>query len=94
MKHKCPGEGQYKMELMWLDRDRRYFISTVGTSLPGHKIYREKWRKDANESRKLKMKIEISEFAKIYYQEYSQIDRHNRCHRDDLGLGKKLEFKE
>ena len=71
------------MALMLLDRERRYFISTVGTSLPELKIYRKIWRKDGDESRKVMIEIEIPEVAEIYDQACSQIDRHNRCRQDD-----------
>ena len=68
MKHKCPTGDPDIMALMWLDRGRRYFISIVGTSLPGHTIYREGRRKDGIESRRVTMEIEIPEAAEIYYQ--------------------------
>ena len=81
------------MALMWLDRGHRYVMSKVGTSLPGHAVHKERWRKDGDECRKVTMEIEIVEVAEIYYQACSQIDRHNRCRQDDLGLEKKFEVK-
>lgn len=32
------------MAVMWVDRHRMYFVSTTGTSDPGERIYRERWR--------------------------------------------------
>ena len=57
MKHKCPTGDLDMMALISLDRDRRNFISTVSKSLPEHTIYRERWIKDGDESRKAKMEI-------------------------------------
>ena len=37
------------------------------------------------------MYIGIPEVVEIYYQEFSQIDGHNRCRQDESGLGNKLE---
>ena len=94
MKQKYPAGDLDIMALMLLDRDRRYFTSIADTSLPGHKLYRERCSKDGDESRKVKMEIETPEVAEIYYQACSQIDRHNRCRQDDSCLAKKFEVKE
>ena len=59
MKQKCPTGDLDMMSLMWLERDRHYFISKVCRSLPRHTIYRERWSKDGDESRKVMMEIEI-----------------------------------
>ena len=42
MNQKSPTGDLEMMELIFLNRNRRYFISTVGRSLPGHTIYRER----------------------------------------------------
>ena len=39
-----PIAGPHLMPVMWVDRDRRYFISSVGTTNGGTPIYRERWR--------------------------------------------------
>ena len=93
MVSKSPG-GPDLMALVWTDRDRRYFISSTGTTNPGNPIYRERWRTNNGVTRQQQMSINIPEVCEQYYETCSQIDRHNRCRRDDLGLEKKFEVKD
>lgn len=80
--------------LMWVDRERRYFVSTAGTTLPGAAIYRERWRRVGNESRRIITETQQPMIAETYYATASQVDRHNRCRQDDLKLEKKFQVKE
>jgi len=82
------------MAVMWMDRDRRYFISTTGTTNLGTPIYRERWRTANGVSEKVEMEIQIPDVCETYYDTCSRIDRHNRCRQDDLKLEKKLEVKD
>lgn len=82
--------GPYLMALCWLDRDRRYFISTTGTTNPATPIYRERPRNINGETVRVEFEIPIPDLCKTYYDVCSKIDRHNRCRQDDLNLEKKL----
>ena len=77
-----------------VDRERRYFVTTSGTTLPGTTIYRERWRRIGNESRSKMTEAGVPNVAETYYSTASQIDRHNRCRQDDFKLEKKFRVKE
>jgi len=74
------------MAAMWVDRDRRYFISTTSTCLDGASIERLRWRTGAEESERVPLTIRQPQVAEVYYQSCAQIDRHNRCRQDDLRI--------
>lgn len=82
------------MAVMWIDRDRRYFISSTGTTEPGHENYRERWRSRNGIAVRESIEIAIPMVCEEYYDTCSMIDRHNRCRQDDLGLEKKFEVKD
>ncbi len=79
---------------LWVDRERRYFVTSVGTTLPGTNIYREKWRKIGNLSKRIVTETAIPQIAETYYAAASQIDRHNHCCQQDLHLEKKFKVRE
>ena len=89
-----PIAGPHLMAVMWVDRDRNYFISSVGTTNGGTPIYRERWRTRHGVTRKEELSIRIPSVCEQYYETCSQIDRHNGSRQDDLGLEKKFEVKE
>lgn len=77
--------------VLWVDRERRYFIATVGCTLPGKKIYRDRWRRVGESSKIVTTETDIPQIAETYYTAASQIDRHNRCRQSDLKLEKKFQ---
>ncbi len=88
-------EGNCDMgAVLWVDRERRHFISSVGTTLPGANIYRERWRRIGNESMKTVTETRVPQIAETYYAAAAQIDRHNRCRQKDLQLEKKFMVRE
>ena len=87
-------EGHDICAVLWVDRERRYFVTTAGTTLPGQTIYRERWRRFGNTSKKIITETSIPQVAETYYATASQVDRHNRCRQDELNLEKKFEVKE
>jgi len=87
-------DGPDLMAVMWIDRDRRYFISTAGTTQPGTPIFRERYRSRNGRTWKEEIDIQIPQVCETYYATCSQVDRHNRCRQDDLMLEKKFEVKE
>lgn len=80
--------------VLWVDRERRYFVATCGTALPGTTIYRERWRRVDNVSRVTTTQTEIPSVAETYYSAAAQVDHHNRCRQADLKLEKKFRVKE
>ena len=94
MVHRDNESGIDVGAVLWVDRERRYFVATSGTTLPGTTIYRERWRRVGNESRRIMTETSVPDVAETYYTAASQIDRHNRCRQDDLKLEKKFRVKE
>ena len=82
------------MAVLWLDRERRYFISTTSTVLDGLPYERIRWRQTENGPQRLEPNVPQPEVVEKYYAACAQIDRHNRCRQDDLNLEKKLEAKD
>ena len=78
------------MALCWLDRERRYFISTTSTTKPGAPIFRTRPRVRDGRTVRVEIEIPIPEVCESYYQVCSKIDQHNRCRQDDLNIEKKL----
>ena len=82
----------YKIgNIMWKDREPRYFVAAAGCTLSEAAVYRENWRRTGNVSRRTMTETDIPQTAEIYYNAASQIDRHNRCRQYDLRLEKKFQ---
>lgn len=94
MIHRSESDGCDLAAVLWVDRDRRYFIASAGCTLPGTTIYRDRFRKVGNTSIRVVTETEIPQIAETYYEAASQIDRHNRCRQSDLNLEKKFQVKE
>jgi hypothetical protein len=85
--------GQY-LAFVWMDRERRYFISTTGSMGAGSPYQRTRWRQVNQESNappdRVELEIPQPQAAEIYYSTVSRIDQHNRCRQDDLSIERKL----
>jgi Transposase IS4 len=83
---------------VWMDRERRYFISTAGSLEAGTPYTRCRWRQvDPTPNappERVQLTIEQPKIAEIYYSTCASIDRHNRCRQDNLGIEKKIETKD
>jgi hypothetical protein len=78
----------------WVDTNRRYFVSTVSSLLPGNPIQRRRLRQvdrtpDA-EPEDVFLQIEQPKIAELYYTSAAKIDQHNRSRQADLGIERKL----
>lgn len=82
------------MAAVWVDRERRYFLSTVGTTRPSAPIVRHRWRNEGEINRKVELEITIPEVCAEYYDTWPMIDPHNRYRQDGLRLEKKIEAKD
>ena len=86
--------GQELMAVMWLDRERRYFVSSTGTTNLGTPFYRERWRKRNGKTTLESEETDIPEVCQEYFKTCAAIDEHNRCRQDELKLEKKIEVKD
>lgn len=78
------------MALMWVDRARRYFISTTSGSMPGKPYCRTRWRQLEDGPQRVELTVPQPEVCEIYYSACAQIDRHNRCRQQVLNMEKKV----
>ena len=106
---KGDDEKDVMMAYVWMDRDRRYFISTASTLQPGKPYTRVRWRQQerqdildedqdgdaVNNEEAVKQKLTIPQpkCSEIYYNTCGAIDKHNRHRQDTLMLEKKIETK-
>lgn len=79
----------------WVDRDRRYFISTHSNLREAVPLQRTRWRQlnpDTNEEPvRQTISIKQPQCSKRYYDRCGMIDRHNRTRQDDLRLERKYQ---
>ncbi|KAI2508605.1 Transposase IS4 [Fragilaria crotonensis] len=85
--------------MVWMDRERRYFISTAGSFEAGAPYERCRWRQvDATPNappEQVMFTIAQPKIAEIYYTtSCGAIDKHNRLRQDDLRMEKKIETKD
>jgi hypothetical protein len=88
--HKGAGGDIKMMAAVWMDRERRYFVSTAGTTLNGALIYRSRWRQLENGVERVDLELSQPQFVEQYYSACSAVDRHNRCRQADLKLEQKV----
>ena len=92
------------MAYVWMDRDRRYFISTA-SSLQDRKDYsRILWRQpdlpeedfvEVNNAEAERQELTVSQpkCSEIYYNNCAAIDQHNRHRQDTLKAERKMQTK-
>ena len=83
------------MAFVWMDRDRRYFISTCSSLNDGKPYERSRWRQinnsaDANAER-VSLLVPQPKACELYYDTCAAVDKHNRHRQDTLKLEKKVE---
>jgi len=88
--HSTPEGTMKLMALMWVDRERRYFVSSTSTSLPGNPHDRVRWLQMGEDAERVALKFKLPQVAQAYLECCAQIDRHNRCRQNDLQLEHKL----
>jgi Transposase IS4 len=94
---KDAGTGCSLLALVWVDRDRRYFISTCSSLSPGHPCTRWRWRQvDAGNAPPIYRQIMIQQpqVTEAYYNACGKIDQHNRHRSDNLQLERKIKTME
>jgi len=88
--HSTPEGAVNLMALMWLDRERRYFIASTSTSLQGEPYDRVRWRQMGEHAERVALNVKLPQVAKESYECCAAIDTHNRCRQNDLRLEHKL----
>ena len=94
-----PNGAPSRLAFVWMDRDRRYFISNTSSLAEGAPYIRERWRQVAEvetneEPQMTELTIPMPKAAEVYYSACGMIDRHNRSRQDNLQLERKLGTKE
>jgi hypothetical protein len=82
------------LSFVWMDRDRRYFISSCSSLDNGTPYTRLRWRQTDQKPHAPPEKVELTipqpKAAEVYYSTCGKIDQHNRCRQDTLCLERKL----
>ena len=80
------------MAFVWVDRDRRYFISSCSNLSQGTPYVRRRWRQivPGEDAQNVVLQVEQPAAAKIYYKTCGRVDQHNRDCQSTLGLERKL----
>jgi len=78
------------MTVLWVDRSRRYFVATAGSTRPGKPCERLRWRKTPAGAQRVAVTVPQPEVTEIYYTCAAKIDQHNRCRQADLRLEHKF----
>ena len=86
------------LAFVWMDRDRRYFISTTSSLERGTPAIRTRWRQVEDvatneEPERVELIIPQPKATEIYYNTCAGVDMHNRSRQDNLKLERKLETK-
>ena len=82
------------MAFVWMDRERRYFISSTSSLDEGEPYSRTRWRQvdetENAEPEKVDLSVPQPKVCEIYYKVCGKVDRHNRSRQDNLMLERKL----
>jgi hypothetical protein len=82
------------MAMVWLDRERRYFISTASSGVEGSPYTRTRWRQLDSGPARVEVVVPLPEVVELYYSCCARIDEHNRCRHADLEMEKRFQVKE
>jgi Transposase IS4 len=87
--------GTQLMAFVWVDRDRRYFISTASSLEDGTPILCRRWtqvdRTPNADPQLIERDIPQPRAAETYYQGCGRIDQHNQTRQDTLQLERKIQ---
>ncbi|KAG7352288.1 transposase IS4 [Nitzschia inconspicua] len=84
------------MAFVWVDRERRYFISNCSSLVEGDPHVRNRWRQgDDMEAgpRREELTVPTPKVCNIYYDTCAAIDQNNRHRQDNLQIERKIETK-
>ena len=83
--------NQDMMAVVWVDRNRRYFVANTSSTLDGKLYTRTRWKQFHDGAPKVDMEVRQPEVAENYYGACVAFDQRNRCRQDDLMLERKLQ---
>ena len=82
------------LAFVWMDRDRRYFISSCSSLQEGQPMVRERWRQLVSDlttpPEKVELTIPQTACSDIYFAACGKIDQHNRDRQATLCLERKF----
>jgi hypothetical protein len=82
------------LSFVWMDRDRRYFVTSCSSLIEGRPYVRERWRQLVNDLTTPPEKVELTIpqpiATEIYYSAAGKIDQHNRDRQATLAMETKL----
>ena len=85
------------LAFIWMDRERRCFITNTASLEEGRAYERWQWRQISDEPNAPPQLVDLvvpqPRAAEIYYSVCGKIDQHNRSRQDTLKLETKLEMK-
>ena len=91
---KNPNGRPIYAAFVWMDRDRRYFISSRSSLHEGAPYSRNRLRQVDQTPNAPPVHVDLNipqpKAAEIYYSTCARIDQHNRTRQDDFELEKKL----
>ena len=76
--------------IMYMDRDRRYFITTTSSIEKVSTNSRQRWRMSETCAISTTVTVRLPRAVELYYSVYGQIDRHNRNRKAVLNMEKKI----
>ena len=98
LKRRAVGNKPALAAFVWMNRERRYFVSIVGNLEHGTPFIRSRWRQvDTTPNappQQVTFSIQQPKIAEMYYTTCAAIDKHNRLRQDDLRIEKKVETKD
>uniref|UniRef100_A0A7S1V4R2 PiggyBac transposable element-derived protein domain-containing protein n=1 Tax=Grammatophora oceanica TaxID=210454 RepID=A0A7S1V4R2_9STRA len=84
------SDGTRLLAFVWMDRDRRYFISSASSMEPGSDNVRQRWRQIDNtpnaEPERVELRIPQPKGCEIYCNTCGKLDQHNRSRQSTLRL--------
>ena len=92
------------MAYVWMDRERRYFISTASSLQDGKDYSRIRWRQpdlpeeefggvNNEEAERQELTVYQTKSSEIYYNTCAAVDQHNRHLQDTLKAEQKMQMK-
>ena len=97
--HKIHESDPDIMAFIWMDRDRRCFVSTCSNLRDADPIIRTRWRQvspveDNEDPVPVTLSIPVPNCAQLYYDNCGKIDQHNRIRQAGLCIEKKAGTKD
>ena len=91
--------GKKMLALVWVDRERRYFLSNCSNITPGTPYSRIRWRQQEDvelniEPDRVEVTIAQPKVCETYYRICPKIDQNNRSRQANLKLERKLHTKD